>query len=446
MASPPQAGSILGDRYVLAEALGDAPGFVEYRALDKELEVEISLWWLRPELFRDPARRDAVIGAGVELRHVNDIELRQCFGVGGGKGGLWAIWRLASGPGPVPGAEPVSVVEIRRWLDAAGRGLVALHRHGLVHGRMSPQDVVAIGDTLKLGGGGLWRDAEPAAAARMWGDWYVAPEVRAGQPPTEAADVWSLAAIALQMVAVVPASSPDAAKAAARRHPQLAAVLVGAMSSDPGRRPGVPELVEAAKNAAEYPYLSEQAPRGKGAPRSSASTELGVPPAPRISGPQPVARPDPTPPPAKPPQVPTPHGFDSAATPVRVKAPSAAPPAPKAAIPTPARTAIEAATERVRTAAPGEYKVAAVSMKTPKAVSNQPEVAPGTPVLPKATIRPYAEAVPSARTFSVAPGQMGYLAPPKAVSDAKKRRRGLLLLLLIAFVAAGGGVALALLL
>lgn len=441
MASPPPVGSILGDRYVLAESLGDAPGHVEYRALDKELEVEIALWWLRPELFPDPARRDAVIGAGVELRHVNDIELRQCFGVGGGKGGLWAIWRLANGPGPAPGAEPVPVVEIRRWLDAAGRGLIALHRHGLVHGRMIPQDVVAIGETLKLGGGGLWRDAEPAAAARLWGDRYLAPEVRAGQPPTEAADVWSLAAIALQMVAVVPASSPDAAKAAARRHPQLAAVLVGAMNPDPGRRPGVPELAEAARNAAEYPYLSEQAPSGKGAPRSSASTELGVPPAPRISAPQPVARPDPTPPP-KPPQVPTPHGFDSAATQVRVKAPP-----PKAAIPTPARTAIEAATERVRTAAPGEYKVAAVSMKTPKAVSNQPEVAPGTPVLPKATIRPYAEAVESARTFSVAPGQMGYLAPPKAVSDAKKRRsRGILLLFVIALLAAGGGVALALLL
>jgi hypothetical protein len=120
----------------------------------------------------------------------------------------------------------------------------------------------------------------------------------------------------------------------------------------------------------------------------------------------------------------------------------------KPAIPTPARTAIEAATERVRTAAPGEYRVAAVSLKTPKAAgAPTPEPSNETPILPKATMRPYAEAVESARTFSVAPGQMGYLAPPKAVSDAKKRRsRGVLLLVLIAVLAAGGGVALALLL
>jgi hypothetical protein len=49
----------------------------------------------------------------------------------------------------------------------------------------------------------------------------------------------------------------------------------------------------------------------------------------------------------------------------------------------------------------------------------------------------------------VAPGQLGYLAPPKAVSDARQRAsRGRLVALLvaIALLAAGAGVALALLL
>ena len=334
MVTPPEVGQVLGERYVLAGLLGEAPGYVEYRALDKELDVEVALWWLRPELFPDPARRDAVIGAGVELRHVNDLELRQCFGVGAGRGGLWAIWRLATAPGPRPGRDPVSTTELRRWIEAAGRGLAALHRHGLVHGRLTADDVVFVGDTLKLGGGGLWRDADPAAAARLWADTTIAPEVRAGRSPTEAADVWSLAAIALQMVAT-------------GNHPQLAAVLTGAMHQDPGRRPDLASLVEAARHAAEYPY--------------------------------------------------------------------------------------------------GGFALRAVSMKTPKAAV--PDAPTGeTPVLPKAKIRPYAEALPAARTFSVAPGQLGYLAPPRAKSEPKPARPLWLLLVLIAVLAAGGGVALALLL
>jgi hypothetical protein len=238
------------------------------------------------------------------------------------------------------------------------------------------------------------------------------------------------------MVACVPPSAPDAAKVAARRHPQLAAVLVGAMNADPSRRPGVAELAEAAKNAAEYPYITAAA--GKGTARSAAATELGVPPAPA-----------PAPRVNRPPPTPKPPSFDNAVTPLRARAEPAPPkvqevPHVKAAIPTPARTAIEAATQRARTAAPGEFVVAAVSLKTPKAAD--PDVPTGeTPMLPKATIRPLSE-VASARTFSVAPGQMGYLAPPKAVSDAKKRRDRVLLLVLIAVLAAGGGVALALLL
>jgi hypothetical protein len=276
----PQVGATLGDRYVLAAELGERPGVVEYRAFDKEVEVEVSLWWIRPELVADAARGDALLGAGVELRGMHDLALRKCFGVGRGREGVWATWQLAGGAGLLPGAEPVALAQLRRWIDAVARALEALHGHGLVHGRMTPHDVVTIGGALKLGGGGLWRDVDPAAAARAWSgnDHYVAPEVRRNQPPTEASDAWSMAMIALELVAGMSGAHPDAPRAAARRHPQLAAVLVGAMNPDPAQRPTIAALAEAARNASEYPYVEMAAqPLGKGGNMrgGDASTLLG---------------------------------------------------------------------------------------------------------------------------------------------------------------------------
>jgi hypothetical protein len=118
---------------------------------------------------------------------------------------------------------------------------------------------------------------------------------------------------------------------------------------------------------------------------------------------------------------------------------------PPPTIPTPARTAIAGAIERARTAPPGDYVVAAVSLKAPEV----PDVPTGeTPHVPKAKLRAISD-IEGGRTYSVAPGQLGYLAPPKAVSDARhkaSRAKLVLLLVAIAVAAAGAGVVLALLL
>jgi non-specific serine/threonine protein kinase len=363
MSAPPE-GSILGDRYELQARLGDGPGRVEYRARDRELDVEVALWWIAPELFADPARRDAVLGAGVELRGLRDLALRQCHGVGRGDGALWAVWQPSTGTAPMPkeGAA-VPIEQLRRWFAAVTRGLAALHRQGLVHGRLAPSDIVSVGGNLKLGGGGLWRDVDPVAALRAWTDArcdaHLAPEVRRYQAPTEASDVWSIASIALEMIAGVSAATPDCARAAARRHPSLAAVLVGAMTPDPGRRPELAALAEAVATAAEAPYL-EPAAAGKGKAAAAAgekSTLIG-----HASGAQPAAPPRRTatvktepPPPSGPPKpgafkpqpasfaLPTPSGAPRAPrpTPPAVEIapkPTAPPAAPAPTIPTPANT------------------------------------------------------------------------------------------------------------
>jgi hypothetical protein len=191
--------------------------------------------------------------------------------------------------------------------------------------------------------------------------------------------------------------------------------------------------------------------------RAHPITQPGVAPKPGAFAPDPASFALPTPataPPAPRPSRPV----------VAVQPPGAAPPPDQpmapAAMPTPARVAMAGAIERARTAPPGEFVVAAVSLKgtieksgpIPLPARAQPPVptAPTgeTPHVPKAKLRAIAD-VQGGRTFSVAPGQMGYLAPPKAVSDARRgaeRKRWWLVVALIAAGAAVVGVVLALLL
>ena len=70
-----------------------------------------------------------------------------------------------------------------------------------------------------------------------------------------------------------------------------------------------------------------------------------------------------------------------------------------------------------------------------------------TPQVRKPKLRAISD-IQGGRTYSVAPGQMGYLAPPKSVTDARvqRRRAPILLLIVIVVLAAGAGVAAALLL
>jgi len=430
----PAVGATLGDRYVLSQELGERPGAVEYRAYDREIEVEVALWWIRPELVADPARTDAVVGAGVELRALHDLALRKCFGVGRGArrdDGVWATWQLASGAGLVPVSEPVALAQLRRWLDAVERGLGVLHARGLVHGRMTPLDVVTIGGSLKLGGGGLWRDVDPRAAMHAWAGFahVLAPEVRRGETPSAAADTWSVAMIALELIAGVSGASPECARAAAQRHPQLAAVLSGALDRDPGGRPSIAALAEAARRASEYPYLDLVA---SAAPASDFDDEEGT----RVG-----------------------HVSPDAPTPRRSRVIAPPPGTSAAKQPAAAKPFVVQAISHKESSGPVALPrdLPAIPVSSPSQPVQPPPPPPApmpdqptgeTPALPKPKLRSLAD-LQGGRAFSVAPGQLGYLAPPKPkpLSEPREHRRArLIVLALIAILAASAGVAAALLL
>ncbi|HVU73902.1 MAG TPA: hypothetical protein VHE83_13135, partial [Mycobacteriales bacterium] len=176
--------------------------------------------------------------------------------------------RLAAGRG-------LSLAEAVRLAADVAWGLAAGAAAGLVHGRLDATQIALGEGPARVVGLGLDAlDAAPPAGAG------IAPEVRAGGPPTEAADLWSLgvllrdltggADLPLKLADLLgrmldphPSRRPASARAVATR---LVGMRIAAAHVDPGpRRP--------AAGAGE----------ARPVPPSPPSPPINLPPAPRPS-------------------------------------------------------------------------------------------------------------------------------------------------------------------
>jgi serine/threonine protein kinase len=102
----------------------------------------------------------------------------------------------------VPGADetlagllrdrPVTVEEAHEILINLRRGLIYLHSHGWVHGHLSPEQVLAVGDSIRISSQFAHKINTPRPLELVEAK-YVAPEAASGNM-TPAADVWCLGA------------------------------------------------------------------------------------------------------------------------------------------------------------------------------------------------------------------------------------------------------------
>ncbi|HTX77277.1 MAG TPA: TonB family protein [Terracidiphilus sp.] len=83
--------------------------------------------------------------------------------------------------------------EAREMLSPILSALSYLHARGLVHSRLTPSNLMAVGDRLKLSVDGIETAGEGATRSH-WSGGYDAPEIAEGQM-SPAADVWSLGTV-----------------------------------------------------------------------------------------------------------------------------------------------------------------------------------------------------------------------------------------------------------
>ncbi|GAA1639607.1 protein kinase domain-containing protein [Georgenia ruanii] len=125
---------------------------------------------------------------------------------------------------------PLPVAEAAGLLAALGAGLGHLHERGLIHGDVSPTNVV-----LAPGGVPVLVDLAGEGVVERGTAGFVAPERTGGAPPSAPGDVWALARLVLWV-----AGDDDA----------VAAAVAPALAAEPARRPGARDLAARAPSLA----------------------------------------------------------------------------------------------------------------------------------------------------------------------------------------------------
>jgi predicted Ser/Thr protein kinase/tetratricopeptide (TPR) repeat protein len=207
-------------RYRLHGELGRGGMAVVHRAIDRQLEREVALKLVRPDRVsaRERARLVREARALAKLRHPNvvtvyDVEEHDgqlAIAMALIDGGSLRAW-LAAAP-----RAPAAIVAV---LAAAGRGLAAAHRAGLVHRDFKPDNVlidrdgvahvadfglaraIDVGDGEDATTGGADEPAVTQAGLVIGTPPYLAPELLDGGAATPASDQYAFAVTLVEAVA-----------------------------------------------------------------------------------------------------------------------------------------------------------------------------------------------------------------------------------------------------
>jgi len=193
----------LGDDYELLSLLGSGGFGRVYRVRDLQLEREVALKVLNPELTQDVEvverfRREAQLAA--RLNHPNIVNI---FDIAGRFGLIWYTMELIDGPSLaqlVAREGPLPMDRVVRLLREALSALAHAHGSGLVHRDIKPENIlIDAGGSVQITDFGLalaLRGKYGGATSQSGTPQYASPEQLLGERVDQRSDLYSLAAVA----------------------------------------------------------------------------------------------------------------------------------------------------------------------------------------------------------------------------------------------------------
>lgn len=202
----------LADRYDLLEPLSASPLGEVWRAEDLQLSRQVAVLTVDRGLAADAGFRatfEAEARAWASVCHPGTTWVFDFGHVGGEAGAppvVYLVRELVEGERLDAVLDRLGTLGVAQTLDIVAQAastLAAAHSRGIVHGELTPTNLILRGDgVLKITNFGVARavDATPLTSAHvaLYGASYRSPEQAAGESPTPASDVYGLGVVAYE--------------------------------------------------------------------------------------------------------------------------------------------------------------------------------------------------------------------------------------------------------
>lgn len=218
-------GSVLSDRYRIDAFLAEGGMALVYRAHDLRLERDVAIKIVKDEFANTPDYLDAFINEAKLAARVNHPNLVNVFDQGVDGDFDYLVMELVVGKTLREIMAKFGKIDANRALDVIASmlaGLSALHRAGIIHRDVKPENVILANDgRIKITDFGLARPTaktDIAGAPLLGTVAYIAPEVLRGEQLDARSDLYSVGVVLFELLTGSQPFAGESSKEVAKAH------------------------------------------------------------------------------------------------------------------------------------------------------------------------------------------------------------------------------------